>query len=118
MQMQLDTKIDRQPRVTDAGLLTTADPPAVGQIWVVKPSGGSPPFFSWKRFVRIDSIDAEHNRIIIRTVKKRGDEWIIVGRKSKARLSKFDGTYWNYVFVEHGCDLVATVSGDSRTATE
>lgn len=72
--------------------------PQVGDIWVARPQGG-PPFHSWMRFVRVESVDAAHDRITIHTVERQGDEWIAAGRKSTARLSRFDGTYWNYAIV-------------------
>lgn len=74
--------------------------PRVGQVWVAKPCGGSPPFFSWQRFVLITRIDERYNKIYIQKVEKQNGQWTVVGRKSTARLSRFDGSYWNYAFVE------------------
>lgn len=81
--------------------------PELGQIWVAKPGGyplkeGYLRQFSWKRFVRIEETDAENDRCIIRTVEKQNGDWIPKSgtRNMKAKLSRFDGTYHNYGFVE------------------
>jgi hypothetical protein len=82
--------------------------PEVGQIWLVKP-GGCPMkdghylyHFDWKRYVRIEETDASKDRCTIRTVEKRNGNWFPrPGTRSvRAKLSRFDGTYHNYGFVE------------------
>jgi hypothetical protein len=51
--------------------------------------------------VLILRINERDNKIHIQRVEKQNGQWVIVGRKSIARLSRFDGSYWNYGFVEH-----------------
>jgi hypothetical protein len=79
---------------------------AIGQIWVARPAAlpwgetGYLGQFAWKRFVRVDEIDRANDRIVITTVRKEGGKWLRSGKTTKARLSRFDGGYWNYAFVE------------------
>jgi hypothetical protein len=73
--------------------------PRIGQIWAAVPRGSSPPCRG-ERYVLIVNTDEKQNRIAIRKVEKQNGQWTIVGRRSTARLSRFDGSYWNYGFVE------------------
>jgi hypothetical protein len=76
----------------------------VGQIWVAKPSAISREslvagHFMWKRFLRIETVDGD--RAIVRTVKKQNGVWSAASnRRTTVRLSRLDGTYHNYGFVE------------------
>jgi hypothetical protein len=48
------------------------------------------------------AIDKDHDRVTMRTVvpiTPTNRLWCIMGRKSVARLSRFDGGCWNYGFV-------------------
>jgi hypothetical protein len=67
--------------------------PEIGQVWIIR---------ARHRYVRITDIDRATGRVAIRTaVKEPGPRWIVVGRKSSARLSSFDGAYHHYTFLEN-----------------
>jgi hypothetical protein len=91
--------------------------PRLGQIWVAQPRGDTPPFQSWKRFVRIYWIDEKHNKIHIRSVEKRNNQWVSTGRRSTARLSRFNGGYWNYAFAEDG-NAITWLKAQQKEAAE
>jgi hypothetical protein len=80
---------------------------AVGQVWVARPGLSSGAdcarYFLWMRFFRVEAVDDD--RVTVRTVKRQDGCWQVSGKRTTTvRLSRFDGSFHNYGFVENCCD--------------